>query len=64
MKLFDVVELIDDVASDGLSAGMIGTIVDEYTDPLAYEVEFVNESGKTIALVTLRPEQLRGQNRS
>jgi len=59
MKLYDVVELVVDLPGDGLRAGAIGTIVDEYTDPRAYEVEFADDDGATIALTALRPEQLR-----
>ena len=40
--------------------GDMGTIVEIYTRPsLAYEVEFVNPSGETRALLTLAPHQIR-----
>jgi hypothetical protein len=59
MKLYDVVELAVDLPDDGLRAGAIGTIVDEY--PESYEVEFADDDGRTIALTALRPEQLRAK---
>jgi hypothetical protein len=58
--LFDVVALVEDRPEDGLVAGARGTIVDVYAKPeQAYEVEFSDSDGRTIALVALRPDQLR-----
>ncbi len=38
--------------------GSIGAIVFEYEEPIeAYEVEFCNEDGETIAQTVLKPEQ-------
>ena len=54
--LFDIVELLIDLPEHGLRAGARGTIVHQYVDE-AYEVEFVSESGETIALCTLSPRQ-------
>lgn len=59
MKLFDVVTLTEDLPAEGLRSGMTGTIVYEHHDPPAYEVEFTDEDGKTIAMLALRPDQLR-----
>ncbi|MBK1788310.1 DUF4926 domain-containing protein [Prauserella cavernicola] len=63
MKLYDIVELTVDRPEDDLTAGMAGTIVDEHPSgqnpPEAYEVEFVDNNGKTIALIVLRPDQIR-----
>lgn len=59
MNLYDVVELAVDLPEKGLEAGMIGTVVDVYDDPLAFEVEFDDEDGVEIALLALKPEQLR-----
>ena len=39
-----------------LQAGDQGTIVEEYEDR-AYEVEFSNSHGETLALLVLKPEQ-------
>ncbi|WP_433271629.1 DUF4926 domain-containing protein [Actinosynnema sp. CS-041913] len=59
MELFEVVELAVDLPEDGLSAGAIGTIVDEYPDSGKYEVEFADDNGRTIALTALRSDQIR-----
>jgi len=59
-SLFDVVALAEDVPEDGLAAGMIGAVVDVYTEPTeAYEVEFCDSQGRTLALRALLPSQLR-----
>ena len=43
----------------GLPRGAVGAVVMVFTRPrLAYEVEFVDEDGKTRALATLTPEQI------
>jgi Domain of unknown function (DUF4926) len=59
-SLFDVVTLLQDLTEEGLQAGMRGTVVDVYTVPVtAYEVEFCDALGRTIAQLALFPEQLR-----
>lgn len=58
IKQFDTVVLTQDVASSNLMAGDMGAVVEVYA-PDAFEVEFVTASGRTQALVTLRPEQIR-----
>jgi hypothetical protein len=55
-ELFDIVELTIDIPEEGLRAGMQGTIVDLHGRD-AYEVEFSDESGETLALLALRPGQ-------
>ena len=56
---FEVVSLVGDIPDEGLTKGQIGTIVDIYTSPsLAYEVEFCDKQGRTVALLALDPEQL------
>jgi len=58
--LFDVVILTKDMPEDGLKAGMKGAVVDVHTKPtLAYEVEFCDGSGRTIALLALLPDYLK-----
>jgi hypothetical protein len=60
MELYDVVELTADRPEDGLVAGSVGTVVHIFQKPnLAYEVEFADGNGKTIAMVALTPDQLR-----
>lgn len=57
--LLDVVALAEDVPEDGLTAGMTGTVVDVYSTPTeAYEVEFCDPQGRTIALRAFLPDQL------
>lgn len=59
-SLLEVVQLQQDFPNLSLFRGSTGTIVDAYIDPHeAYEVEFCDHRGVTIALLTLRPEQLR-----
>lgn len=55
-ELLDVVELLVDLPEVQLQAGDQGTIVEEYDDH-AYEVEFANSYGETLALLALKPEQ-------
>lgn len=57
-KLLDTVALTHDIPSAGLRRGDLGAIV-EILAPDAMEVEFVAASGRTQALLTLRPEDVR-----
>jgi hypothetical protein len=60
MDLLDVVALVDPRPEDGLAAGAVGTIVHIFDRPRrAYEVEFVDDDGMTVATATLLPEQIR-----
>lgn len=60
MKINDTVQLIVNLPDDSLLAGSVGVIVEQYTIPNeAYEVEFCNEDGETIAQVALRSDQLQ-----
>ena len=55
----DCVVLTDDIAEAGLEAGDIGTVVHVHKGGVGYEVEFMTLAGDTVAVVTLRPAQLR-----
>ena len=55
-ELFDIVELLLDLPDNELQTGAQGTIVECY-DNDAYEVEFSDSNGETIALCTLSPKQ-------
>ena len=45
--------------SKSVSKGCMGTIVMVYDNPrLAYEVEFINDEGDTVDLITVEPEDL------
>ncbi len=54
----DVVVLTRDLSDRGLRRGDLGAVVEVY-GPDAVGVEFVTASGRTQALVTLRPSDLR-----
>lgn len=54
----DVVVLTRDVPGHGLRRGDLGAVVEVYGSH-ALGVEFVAASGRTQALVTLRPEDVR-----
>ena len=59
-SMFDVVTLVHDVPEKGLRAGMVGAVVDVYSVPVpAYEVEFCDTSGRTIAQLALFADQLQ-----
>lgn len=55
----DVVVLNKDLKEYKLKKGDLGTIVHLYGDNEAMEVEFIAASGKTIALLTLTPKDVR-----
>lgn len=59
MKLLDVVELTCDVPEEGLKAGDQGAIVMVYDGGKAFDVEVVDKQGRTQAVTTLTPAQLR-----
>jgi Domain of unknown function (DUF4926) len=56
--LLDTVALTHDIPAAGLRRGDLGAIVEVYALD-GFEVEFVAASGRTQALVTLRPEDIR-----
>lgn len=57
IKLLDVVALTEDLPGRGLRRGQVGTIV-EVLGPDAFAVEFVDNSGRTYATLSLRANQL------
>ena len=57
-RLNDTVRLTESLPQEYLAAGAIGVVVAEFTEPEeAYEIEFNNEHGETIAQIALRPTQ-------
>lgn len=54
----DVVVLNTDLPAQGLRRGDLGGVVD-ICGPDAIEVEFVDASGRTQALITLKPSDIR-----
>ncbi len=57
-KTLDTVVLSKDLPDRGLRAGDLGAVVQVYK-PDGLEVEFVAASGRTVALVTLKVDDVR-----
>ena len=57
IKLLDVVAVIEDLGSEGLRRGTVGTVVERWENGV-FEVEFSDNDGKAYAFAALRPEQL------
>jgi hypothetical protein len=57
IRLLDVVALMENLDSEGLRRGEVGTVVEEWKDGV-FEVEFSDNSGKAYAFAALRPDQL------
>lgn len=55
-ELFDIVKLLVDLPEYNLRAGTQGAIVENHQNN-AYEVEFFESTGETLALCTLSPQQ-------
>ncbi|WP_207787809.1 DUF4926 domain-containing protein [Candidatus Thiosymbion oneisti] len=58
IKLLDTVVLQRNMPGYGIKSGDIGAVVETY-EPDGIEVEFVNGSGKTRVLLTLKVEDVR-----
>ncbi len=59
IRELDTVVLLYNIAKYGLKKNDLGAVVHCYKNGLAYEVEFVTGDGRTIALLTLKPEDIR-----
>lgn len=57
INLLDVVALTEDIPDRGLLRGQVGTVV-ERLSPNTFEVEFVDNDGRTYATLTLQASQL------
>ena len=57
IRLLDVIALTEDVETEGLRRGTVGTVVEQWKEGV-FEVEFSDNSGSTYALAALRPEQM------
>ena len=55
----DCVVLTQDIPGEALHAGDVGTVVHIHREGAAYEVEFMTLTGRTIAVATVPPSQLR-----
>lgn len=59
MKEHALIVLRHPVEEHGLEAGDIGTVVHEYADGTAFEVEFTSADAHTIAVLTLDRADVR-----
>ena len=57
IKLLDVVAVLEDKPDAGLVSGQVGTVVEVHS-PEAFDVEFLDANGRTIALAELRRNEL------
>lgn len=57
IRLLDVVALTEDIPDRGLQRGKVGTVV-ESLRPGVFEVEFVDNDGRTYAMLPLKSSQL------
>jgi len=57
IKLLDVVALIDDIPEHNLQRGQVGAVV-EILSPDVYEVEFVDNKGRTYAELAINEDKL------
>ena len=55
----DLVALLIDLPGSGLVRGDVGTVAMIHGQQAGFEVEFINASGKTIAIETLRADQVK-----
>lgn len=58
----DTVVLTRDIPERSLLAGDVGAVVSVYETGRAFEVEFVAGDGRTIAVLTLEPGDVRAVN--
>ncbi len=57
IRVLDIVALTEDIPDHGLQRGQVGTVV-ESLGPGTYEVEFVDNDGRTYATLPLQSSQL------
>lgn len=58
-KEYDVVSLVHDIPDYYLKTGDRGTVLMVYENPTAYEVEICNSEGATLALLTLKDDDIK-----
>jgi Domain of unknown function (DUF4926) len=59
IKEHDCVVLTHDLPAENLQAGDVGAVVHIHKGGVAYEVEFVTLTGRTIAVATVEASSLR-----
>ena len=57
IKLLDVVALTENLQSEGLRRGEVGTVVETWSEGI-FEVEFSDDSGKAYAFAAVPAEKL------
>jgi hypothetical protein len=57
IQVLDVVALTEDIPDRSLVRGQVGAVVEAH-DPGTFEVEFVDNDGKTYAMLPLKSSQL------
>ena len=62
VKEHDVVALTEDVSADGLHKGDVGAVVHCYRAGDIYEVEFIDERGRTKHIASIPVSQLMKLN--
>ena len=55
----DCIVLTQDIPEEGLRAGYVGTVVHIHANAAGYEVGFHDATGRTVAVATVLPPQLR-----
>ena len=55
----ETVVLTNDIPEHGLKAGDIGAVVLVHSSRQSYEVEFITLSGDTVAVITVKSDQVR-----
>jgi uncharacterized protein DUF4926 len=63
-KYLGLATLTRDLPEFRLRAGHVVTVVEVYAQGEAYEVEFMDKEGDTVALLTISAEDLRGAAKS
>ena len=62
VKEHDVVALTEDLPADGLHKGDVGAVVHCYQVDEVYEVEFIDEHGRTKRIASIAASQLMRLN--
>jgi hypothetical protein len=57
IKLLDIVALTENLQSEGLRRGEVGTVVEKWNDGV-FEVEFSDDTGKAYAFAAVPAEKL------
>lgn len=55
----ECVVLTQAIPAEGLEAGDVGTVIHIHNGGAGYEVEFMTLTGRTVAVVTVLPSQVR-----